>query len=136
MNSIELAEILDGRQYGSEITKDEEHVAEESGLVVVFGSSYDNVEFRGAISDEIGCYGGGTVRLTRDGLLISECDEDCPYFRRQRRNAATLETVWDTDGYLWTYRTKIPHWTFDVLRGREKYCRGIVFRLADVEAQP
>ena len=41
MTAKELAELLNGREYGNEITSDEEKLAKESGLVVVFGYSDD-----------------------------------------------------------------------------------------------
>lgn len=54
-----FAELLDGREYLSEITKDEEQQAKELGFVVVFGQSDGLMELRGAIYDEACCYGGG-----------------------------------------------------------------------------
>lgn len=51
--------MLNGREYGDEITREEEAMAKAHGLVVVFGYSDDNMEFCGAITDEVGCYDGG-----------------------------------------------------------------------------
>jgi hypothetical protein len=135
MNAQELAAMLNGREYGEEITDAEEAAAKAHGLVVLFGYSDDNMEFRGAIDDEVGCCDGGEAFLTRDGLLQNECpDVDCPYFAKLLKSAAKIEAVWDTDGYSWVYRTDIPHATFEVMEGAEKFCRGIVFALEDVKA--
>lgn len=134
MNARELAARLNGRQYGSEITEDEEGQAEESGLVVVFGYSDDNMEFRGAVDDEVGCWHGDKAYLTREGLLSNDCDDGaCPYFHRLKDQAATIEAVWDKEGYSWIFRSAIPHATFDIWKDGEKYCRGIVFALTDVK---
>lgn len=135
MNAKELATLLNGREYRNEITKDEAAQARAAGLVVLFGYSDDNMEFQGAIDDEIGCYEGGSVHLTDKGLLKSECDEgdECPYFELATKTAATIEAKWAVENYSWVYVTDIPHETFEIVEGDEKFCRGIVFALADVK---
>jgi len=136
MNAQELAARLDGREYGSEITKEEAAEAKAAGLVVVYGYSDDNMEFDGAFRDEFGCYGGGTAYLAATGLLQNDCDcDDCPHFARLKNSAPTIKAVWDRDGYSWIYETAIPHATFEIVDGGEKYCRGIVFALADINTQ-
>ena len=134
MNAKELAALLNGREYGKEITKDESVQARSYGLVVVHGASDDLMEFEGIIHDEIGCYNGGTAYLTSDGLLQNDCsDDECPHFAKIKEQAATIEAIWDTDGYSWVYKTAIPHETFEIVEDGDKYCRGIVFALADVK---
>jgi hypothetical protein len=133
MSAQEFAAKINGREYRNEITRDEESDAKLGGLVIVFGASDDLMEFRGAIQDEIGAYGGGTAHLTSGGLLTSECDdENCPYFKKLKKLAVTIKAKWDESGYSWIYETVIPHATFEVLEDGEKYCRGIVFALADI----
>jgi hypothetical protein len=135
MNAQELAAALHNREYGDEITAAEERLAKESGLVVVFGASDDLMEFRGAVHDEIGAWEGGVAYFTNAGLLDNECgDEDCPYFEKLKTSAATVKAKWDAEGYSWVYETAIPHVTFDILEDGGKYCRGIVFALADVSS--
>lgn len=136
MNAQELAAKLNGREYTQEITKAEEQEAKASGLVVVFGASDDLMEFRGAINDEIGAYEGAIAPITPTGLLTNDCDdEDCPYFAALKGRAAVIDALWDEDGYSWIYKTIIPHATFDILEDGERYCRGIVFALADIPAR-
>lgn len=134
MTKEELAAMLNGRQYGDELSRAEADQAKAAGLVVVYGYSDDNMEFEGAISEEIGCSDGGTAYLTRAGLLQNECEnEECPHFERMKARASTIEALWcNEEGYSWTYRTAIAHATFDVMEDGEKFCRGIVFSLADV----
>ncbi len=128
---LELANKLDGREYGDEITKDEEQEAKSAGLVVLFGASDDLMEFRGAINDEIGCW---EALLTNKGLLHNTCDSDnCPHFAKLKETAAVIEAKWDKDGFSWVYETKIPHTSFKVMEDGENYCKGIVFALADVQ---
>lgn len=134
MNKEELAELLNGREYLSEMSNKEEELAEESGLVVIFGYSDDYVELRGAIYNEIGSWEGTTLYFSQSGLLENECkDDDCPYFVRLKGTAKTIEVIWGRDGYSWIYETNIPHATFDIFEDGEQFCRGIVFDIKDLK---
>lgn len=136
MNAKQLAELLNGREIGKEITKEEEKQAWDAGLVVVFGASDDLMEFRGAIHDEIDAYNGGTAQLTDQGLVKNECEsEDCPHFKKQLKNAAEIEAHWCIDDEAsWKFETTIEHETFEIKEDGEVYCVGIVFKLSDVES--
>lgn len=46
MNAKELAGLLNGREYGTELSHAEEVLASNDGLVVVYGRSDDNMELR------------------------------------------------------------------------------------------
>lgn len=115
-----MAALLNGREYGSEITREEAVLAKASGLVVVFGYSDDNVELRGAISDEAGCYRGRTFYVRPDGIDTSGDGEK-------------LIAEWCKEPRAsWTYSTDVPHATFNIMENGELYCRGIVFAVADL----
>ena len=136
MTAKELAEMLDRREVGEEIEWGEEQDIKDAGLVVVYGYSDDNVEFCGAINDEVGAYNGTTVCLTPDGVLQEpDCgQDDCPYFAREREKAKTIKAVWhDEGGPCWTFETDIPHETFTVMEDGEPFCVGIVFSMTDLE---
>lgn len=127
-----LAAALDGGEYPFDLTREQEVAAEAQGLVVVFGSSDDLMEFRGAIHDELDCYDGGTAYLTDAGLVSNDCEaDDCPHFERAKKSARTIEAVWAEGDVSWQYRTDIPHATFRVMEDGDTYCIGIVFSLAD-----
>lgn len=137
MTREELAGKLDGNQYRNEISKKLEAEAKAAKLVVIFGASYDLIEFRGAIADEQGACDGTTVLIDSAGLLpardkIDDDDELEKLFRR-RKTAKELQVLWNREPeYSWTYETDIPHSTFDIIRDGDKYCRGIVLSLEDV----
>lgn len=135
MTPQEVAAELDGCEYTKEGSKLLFASMHRFGLVAVFGASDDNMEFRGAISNEVGCYQGGFAYLTEAGLLVSECEEGdgCPYFIEIQNKGAVIEAVWDEDGISWQYKTKIKHETFMVKEDGADFCRGIVFALADVK---
>jgi len=130
----ELAKILNGNQYSNECPNQEDKLAKENGFVIVFGYSDDNMEFAGAINDEVGCCDGGFAYVTKDGLLQNKCNcDDCPYFEKEQVKAQKIEAVWDSEGYSWIYKTDIPHTTFEIFEDDDKYCRGIVFSLDDLK---
>lgn len=146
MTKEELAERLNGREYGNEITVQEEKIAKESGLVAVFGGSDDLCEFRGAIYDEFGAYNGGEFAINEKGQIvpteIEDRDEDVldryhvtDTVKRMIASAVMIRAKWsDGRGYSWVIETDIPHATFDILEDGEKFCRGIVFSMADLKA--
>mgnify|MGYP001592820246 CR=1 FL=1 len=149
MTKEELAARLHGRAMMKEITPEEEARALSSGLVVVFGYSDDNVEFRGAIQDEIGCYSGGEVVLCEDGSVfhgwdqVDHTSEDAAeeYFERKQMRHTTLKCLWcdggaEACGYSWTYQIDVPHASFDILEEGRPFCRGIVFEIADLGGVP
>jgi hypothetical protein len=128
MNTEELAKLLNGREYRNEMTQEEEKLAKESNLVVIFGASDDLMEARGAVNEEWGA--GETAFFTGSGVIVNECEsEDCPHFEKLVKDAKFVYPQWDNEGYSFTYRTNINHSTFDILEDGEKYCRGIVFSL-------
>lgn len=142
MNAKELAAKLTGREYRSEITSAEAILAKAAGLVVVFGASDDLVEFRGAIDDEMGA--PGIVTVDSQGVLpdFEVLLDDChgapdakerlrKYFKRE--GGQGIDALWDREEpYSWTFKTDIPHETFEIVEDGEPYCRGIVFALADL----
>lgn len=137
MTKEDLAAQIDGREYGAELTEEESAQAKANGLVVVFGASDDLMEFRGAIYDEQGVYDGGTALIDGSGLLPEreqiEDDATLEDWVERRKTAKTIEALWAEEGdYSWTYKTSIPHATFEIVEGDDAYCRGIVFALTEV----
>lgn len=131
----ELAEMLNGRQYTEEITRQEAEQAKESGLVVVYGASDDLCEFEGAIQEEMGAWEGTDLFVDKDGVMKqcenNYCDGDCGLCQRLE-SARHLQVFWDSEGYSWAYATDIPHATFEIFEDENKYCRGIVFDIKDL----
>lgn len=134
-----LAGLLTGREYGKEMVKEEEQQAKAAGLIVIFGASDDLMEFRGFVDDERGA--PTDALIDAKGLLPNRdsIDDDASlkdFFAREPL-ARTVEALWCAeDGYSWTYRTDIPHATFEIVEGGEPYCRGIVIDVADLGVAP
>lgn len=134
MTKEEFASRLHNREYGAEITAEDQKLACENDLVAIFGYSDDNTELRGAIDDEIPCYRGGVMLLHRTAVLPphDDCEcEFCGYQRKAKQCAQVAINVNDPD-YTFTYTTNLPHAPFEILEGTNKYCRGIVISVADL----
>lgn len=139
MTKEELAALLNGREYRSEISEAEERSAKDAGLVVVFGASDDLLEFRGAIDDELGAYEGTCVAVNAGGIVkpFSELREDDDateedfeaYFKAKASSTYNIVAHWDRDGLSWVIESTIPHATFTIMEDGEGYCRGIVFSI-------
>lgn len=135
MTKESLALLLNKRQYRNEITKEEEKIAKESGLIVIFGYSDDNIEFRGVIHDEVGCYGIHRKIYFNQKEIVGYHDEECECkycgFEEAVKKSECVDAIWDKDGYSWQYNTDLPHSTFEILEDDEAYCKGIVIDVRD-----
>lgn len=126
--------MINGAEYGSEISPVLAQELKANGLVAVYGASDDLMEFEGAINDEVGCWDGGMAYLGPTGLLENDCSNPaCPYYVAATKAASSIEALWDEGGFSWRYKTDIPHATFVINEDNEPYCEGIVFALADVK---
>lgn len=130
MNDIlkQWAEKLNGREYRSELTRDEEKELKEQGIVAVFGYSDDLCELRGAADDEMDCYDGNVIFIKPNGDALYSVENADTY--------KPIYAIWNENGIPWTYQTDIPHETFDILENGEIYCKGILLSLADVAPKP
>lgn len=133
MDIKDFAKMLDGREYGHEITKEEESLTKQNNLVVVFGASDDLMELRGAIDEEIDCYDGGSAFIGSDGEIISQTCEDCgecKLFRTAKSKAHELSAHWcEGDVASWEYDIDVPFEPFSIMEDGGVYCIGIVFSM-------
>lgn len=130
MTAKELAEKLNGRKIGEEITEAESLIAKLRNLIVVFGASDDLAEFRGWINNEASCYDGGEILLTEFDLYEPECNDGCPHEQQLKDNCRSIKAVWDDhpEGFVWSYKLDFPHETFDIKdEDGSNYCRGVIF---------
>lgn len=114
MTIQEFADLLNGREYGQEITVAEVEKAKQLGYIVVMGYSDDSCEVYGAFREEYDCYNGGLIedeRLTKPITAIW-CDKEL--------------------GCAWSYKTDLPHAEFSIYEDDELYCVGLVIDLNSV----
>ena len=134
MKAKEIADLLNGREYGREMTKMEEQLCKDFGFVVVFGASDDLIEMRGCIDDEAECFDGGELAFTKHGFHWKENGDGTGHWVGENK----IEAVWDGKtsngtGVSWAYKTDIPHETFMIYEDDEAYCEGIVFSIDDIK---
>ena len=137
MTKEEVAARLNGSEYPFEVPRELQKEAKTTGLVIVYGASDDLLELRGKINEEVGACDGVTIWLNEDGLFDENaCADKCHHFesafQHVREYGQSIEALLDPgEGYLWHYKTAIPHVTFEIVEDGEPYCRGIIFALAD-----
>ena len=134
-----FASQLDGREYPFELSRDEERIAQENRLLVVYAASDDLCELEGFTREEVGA--PGLVCVTKEGeILLKIEDDDAEVLKRygvfaeamqKRSGGVNIESIWceEPDGPSWTYRTMAPHETFNIMEEGEVYCRGLVIQL-------
>lgn len=134
MTAKEFAQMLDGRQYRNEISREECAIAKQNGLVVCFGASDDLAEFRGAIDEEYGCWDGGILKFTKKGILFDDDDNEILEKYDFHASFNEINAIWDSGEpqCAWKYETNIPHSTFNIFEDGELYCIGIVFNHSDL----
>lgn len=141
MTKDELAARLDGKDRPLRIPPDLLMQARRDRLVIVYGESDDLMEFEGAITEEIGCYGGGYALVDDRGVLpsrdsIDDDDDDAlrDYLVR-KPHCWKVTAQWCDTGPAWQLSTDIPNATFHITDPdeAEPFCRGLVFCLDDLD---
>lgn len=147
MTAEQLANQIGGREYGNEISRSECQIAKDSGLLVVFGYSDDNVELRGVVNDEISAWEGVEFGVPANGEF--ETDEDEIRIRKRlidkgwtppesERIVCNIKAEWcpkDLD-CSWRISTDAPHHTFDIMEDGKLFCRGVVIDFNAAKASP
>lgn len=141
MNKQELAAKLSNTEYPLSISKELKSELINNNLVVIYGASDDLMEFDGAIYDEVSVYEGGPAFINANEVMspddVEELDGgDLETVLHHFPKAKLIEALWcKEDGVTWSYKTDIPHETFDIIEDGEVFCRGIVFSLDELESQ-
>ena len=140
-----MAEMLNGRNYGYEITEEQEEIAKDAGLVIVFSYTDDWIELRWAIND----YG---ISPNNKIFFIDKKDKEIiknlehytagknnlfktiakEYFEK---NCIELEMMTKRDWeYFLNYKLKsnTEVATFDIMEGWKKICEWIIFNINDL----
>ena len=127
-----VAEKLNGREYGSEVTDEEAEQLKSVGLVVAFGYSDDNIEFRGAYEEEIGYWDMVEIDFVDGDVLLPACGyyDDCPLWKKEVAKAKRITAQFTDNGLK--FQTDIPHEKFTIMEDGEVYGEGIVFAYEDI----
>ena len=112
-----------------DLTPSQKEFCKAHDIVVVYGYSDDNVEFDGAIREEVGAWEGAEIYVDANGP-IEPCE--CKYYKAAMENAKRINAFWYLDDWSWEFRTDIPHETFEFYSDGDPYCKGIVFYKKDM----
>jgi hypothetical protein len=114
-----------------DLTPSQKEFCKAHDIVVVYGYSDDNVEFDGAIREEVGAWEGAEIYVDTNGP-IEPCECECKYYKAAMENAKRINAFWYLDDWAWEFKTDIPHETFEFYSDGEPFCKGIVFYKEDL----
>jgi hypothetical protein len=114
-----------------DLTPSQKEFCKAHDIIVVYGYSDDNVEFDGAIREEVGAWEGAEIYVDVNGP-IEPCECECKYYKAAMENAKRINAFWYLDDWAWEFRTDIPHETFEFYSDGDPYCKGIVFYKKDM----
>ena len=138
MTIKDVAVMLNGREYGSEVSPREETEFKNAGIVVVYGYSDDCVEFEGAVNTEIGIWNAGYIPLLNGVPFDVPCDTDefeiscCPLLKEVAKRLKHIKVKFGMNG--WEFDAEFPHEKFSIVeRESDNSCsEGLVYSLADL----
>lgn len=143
MTPQQFAAMLNGREYGEEITKDEAALAKQHGLVVMYGHSDDAVVLHGAIDAIFNAYNGTRFHLDKDGFIPVGSVVPVPFERRiawgVRRDKGTLvHARWNCNNIAWSFgfvrggvMVELGK-EFEVYENGERFSFGVVFHINEL----
>lgn len=137
----QLAEELNGFEYGGPVDAATVEKAKANNLVIVFGASDDLVEFEGAIYDEVGLYGKGDIALLLPGdkfEVDGETSQSLQHVFVLLDDGAQPETnriitAEYTDGGYFEFETSMLHNRFNVVEDGEPAGYGLVIDLDEIQ---
>lgn len=141
MTIKDVALMLDGREYGSEVSPAEEIQFKNAGIVVVYGYSDDLVEFEGAVNTEIGIWNTGNIPLLNGVPFDVPCATEefethcCPLLKEVAKMLKYIKARFGING--WELDADFPCEKFTVVEEGDACGVGLVYALADlVEVNP
>jgi hypothetical protein len=139
MTKEQFAAMLDDRQYGDEITKEECQLAKDCDLLVAFGYSDDGLKLRGLIKDELDAWEGLTLHIflnANNGKTIyhEAGQETSPIASFLQLKPLIIEAIWCPESLdtSWLIKANVDCATFDIFEDDELFCRGIVLDKKDI----
>lgn len=149
MTKEQLAELLNGRKLQNVITTEQERIASESNLLVLFVKWDDFLALRGAINGEEEALWGGDFALLFKGEEYSYTDVKLGPEKAEYNMIVPLSDDYDNDnnprlirvsqspdsdaGLCWLITSKMPCASFTINDdGELPYCKGIVIDLDEI----
>lgn len=133
----DFAKILDWCERGHELSPENEKIAKENDLLVVFGYSDDNIELEGAISDEIWAFSKQKFHIdipkkkvylpsqhyVDEGELNEDFQDIMDFYLKDQ----CIDIEWEfKDNWVWELQTNAIHFRFNIMEDWEKFSDGLV----------
>ena len=148
MTKDQLAILLDGNEPVDEMTREQERIAAENNLLVLFCRSNDMLEMRGAIHGEEDAAGGGEFALILEGEQFSDDDSDAIQRAESNMvmrisdeydnedNPRLIRVEWcrkDGTSWAWEITSNLPRVWFTIWDNGEPFSGALVIDLDEVE---
>lgn len=149
MTKERLAMLLDGNEYLEEMTREQERIAAENNLLVLFCQSDDLLEMRGAIHDEEDAMDGGEFALLLNGEQFYDEEDNEAIHRAESNvvmrisdefdnevNSRFIRVEWSPDDarpLSWRITSNLPCAVFTICESGEPFCEGVVIDLDEIE---
>lgn len=136
MTIKEIADKLNGREYGLEVLPGEAAELKAAGIVVVYGYNDDCIEFEGAVETEIGIWDTGDIPLLNGVPFDVPCATEefetsyCPLLKEVAKRLKYIKAKFGGNG--WEFDADFPHEKFTILEEGDAFGVGLVYALADL----
>ena len=140
MTPQEFANLITNREYPFHITAEEQELARNNHLVVLWGQSDDLLELRGLACDEAGAYDGTKARFDIEGFLPVDASgiindspktiHECIDIVNRWKQSFEVKAEWCPKGTNLSWRItvdeKLEAAKFVVLEDDQPMCEGVV----------
>lgn len=136
MTVKDVALMLDGREYGSEVSPAEKIEFKKAGIVVMYGYSDDCIEFEGAVNTEIGIWFTERIPLLNGVPFEVPCatvefeTHRCPLLKEVAKRLKYIKARFGING--WEFDADFPCKKFTVVEEGDACGVGLVYALADL----
>lgn len=122
----ELQVKMHGGQYYDTASKYAD-IADKSGLIIIEGASDDLVNCFGVIGGSLEVGHGSHFYVSSQGYIATR--------NRKFEDSNRVNVIQGGDFY-WSYKSKIPHLTFDTYECGKPWCRGLIIDIKDLVKKP
>lgn len=145
----QLAERLNDNKRWEEIAKEQEQIAKENNLLVLFSATVNSLEAKGAINDEYNAYLSERFLLIKSGETYVDDENEDVFHKAEENGLYGMSDYCDDDNPRliridWSQdnnssktdciiTTNMPSVPFTTKEDEEPYCEGIVIDLDEIQ---
>ena len=101
-----IADGLNGLEHEKKFPKEILKLARENQCVIISGYNDDIVLLNGFVRGDGRVDGDGYTYFDKDGEAVNDCDEECPHWKREKKNLVKIKSEFTDNG--WRFETEIP----------------------------